>query len=241
MPRKKPKPKLTLQYDPRIHKVPTAWSYSALSAYEACPRNYFVTKVLKIKQEKNEGQWRGIKLHDKGAKFLAGETDDFPIEFAKFEDQMYELREFHPIVEQKWAFNAKWKSTGNFAKDVKCRMVLDVGLQYADRTAEAIDHKTGKYKPEDNEKYFDQMGLFAYGFTKMFPGTTHITTRLWYIDQDKEIIKEFTAQDAAMVGKDMERRASRILEDDRFAPRPNKGCYWCPIAKAKGGPCEFGG
>lgn len=218
------------------YKIPTAWSYSALSCYETCPRQFKFRYVEKRDEPKGPQMQRGITIHDQAAKFLAGETDVFPTSCAHFRDEFYELREFLPIVEQKWAFDERWRQTTWMAKTVKCRMVLDVGLVYSDNTAEVIDHKTGKRYDDD---YRTQMGLFAAGMVKKFPYLTNVTARLWYLDENHEEIEEFTKAEALEILDDLTERADTMLNDRRWVPSPNFKCRFCHWRKDNGGPCEF--
>lgn len=217
-------------------KYPTAWSYSALSLYESCPRRHMYAKVEKIKEPMNEHLIRGNKVHNEAAKFLSGEVNQFPTSCAAFRDEFYELRDMHPIVEQKWAFNDRWIPTGYFAKDVRVRVILDVGLNYEDGTAEVIDHKTGKRYDDD---YMDQLGLFAGAVMKMFRDVKHVTTRLWYMDANEEVVEEIGYDQAMATLADLEERAEVMLSDRVFPPRPSWKCKGCHFSKRNGGPCEF--
>ena len=45
--------------------VDIPWSYSALDAFETCPRNYYLTRVIKIHQETFSGSKSlGLQVHD---------------------------------------------------------------------------------------------------------------------------------------------------------------------------------
>lgn len=222
---------------PKKTTPPAAWSYSALSLYELCPLKYKFAKVLRMPEPKAPAMMRGIKIHDQAAKFLAGETDEFPTSCATFKEQFYELREFNPIVEQKWAFDPRWRSTGFFAKDVKCRVILDAGLVYDDNTADVIDHKTGKRYDDD---YSDQTGLFAAATIKKYPYVQHVTTRLWYLDSGDEVIVEYSKDEALGILDDLEERAEVMINDRSWVANPNSKCKWCHWRASNGGPCVYG-
>lgn len=218
-------------------KYPTAWSYSALMAYEGCPRRFKYENVEKRDKPTPPHFRKGFKVHDDAAKFLAKETDIFPVSCVAFRDEFYELRNLDPIVEQKWSFTEAYKPTGYFAKDVKLRVVLDAGLVYSDGTADVIDHKTGKFY-EDG--YMDQLGLFSAATIKMFPEVKHVTARLWYLEENVEKVEEFSKNAALAYLRDLEGRAEVMLNDRDYPPKPSWRCRNCHFRRENGGPCEFG-
>lgn len=215
----------------------TAWSYSALSGYESCPRQFKYRRIDKLPEPTSPALAKGRKVHDEAAKFLDGSTDVFPTSCVTFRDQFYELRDMNPIVELQWAFTKKWRPTGWFAKDAYCRVILDAGKVYSDGTADVIDHKTGKRYDDD---YMDQLGLFAAATIKMHPEVYNVTTRLWYLDTADEVIEEFTKDQAMEILEDLEGRAARMMTDKRFPPKPSWKCRFCHFRNDNGGPCEFG-
>lgn len=231
---------------PRKAKEITAWSYSRLADYEQCPLKYEARNILKLDEPKGDAMFRGITIHNEAAKFLAGETEKFPLSCAAFRDEFYELRDHHPIVEQKWAFTNRWKPTGYFAKNTYLRATLDAAVVYTDRTADVIDHKTGKLWIDrktnvlDLGPYEDQMGLFAAATIIMHPELTHVTSRLWYLDADEEVILEFPKAKAFDILNDLNERAQIMMNAKRFPPRPNPFCNWCHFRKSNGGHCKFG-
>jgi len=222
-----------------VRKI-TAWSYSALSGYETCPAQHKYRKLLRLNEPKSDALFRGIKIHNEAAHFLDGSVERFPTNCISFRDQFYELRDMNPIVEEKWGFNKRWKPTGWMSKDVKCRVSLDVLKLYSDDTADVIDHKTGKYWP-DNDKYEEQLGLYAATTIKLHPYIKSATARLWYLDTGDEVIFEFTKDHAMDILGDLEERAEVMMADTTCVPRPNMFCKWCHFRKDNGGPCEFGG
>ena len=225
----------------------TAWSYSRLACYEECPRKHNYRNILKLDEPKGEAMFRGIKIHDEGAKYLEGKTDRVPVSYLKFMREMVELKGFNPIVEQKWAFNKKMKPTSWMAKDCWLRVTLDVSLIYGDGTGEAIDHKTGKMYDD----YEDQLNLFAHSMFKMFPNeiTTNVTVRLWYLDADEEVTREVSKAEAQEHFDDLTGRAEIMMTAKRFPPNPSWKCggvrkdgtsWGCHWRRSNGGPCEYG-
>ncbi len=218
----------------------TAWSYSALSGYETCPRQHMYRKLMKLDEPKSPALWNGIKVHKEAANFLDRTVDAIPASCHGFYDQMHELRGMNPIVEENWGFDKNWKPTGWMAKNVKCRVSIDAFKIYSDDSADVIDHKTGRYYA-DNDKYENQLGLYAGAAIKLHPYIKSVTGRLWYLDSGDEVIFEFSRDHALDILEDTEERAEAMMLDLTCAPRPNMFCKWCHFRKDNGGPCEFGG
>ncbi len=216
-----------------------AWSYSALALFESCPRQFKYRKIDKLPEAKAPAMVRGIKIHNEAAKFLEGKLDKVPDSCMLFEDQFWELRDMNPIVEQQWAFTKGYKPVSWFDKRVKLRIVMDVGLEYSDNTGECIDHKTGKYRPDDHDVYDEQMDLFAAGMFKRNPFLTDVTTRLWFLDAGEEVIREVSKDQALLKLDELEDRADVMMTTERFPPSPSWKCRFCVWSADNGGQCEF--
>lgn len=216
-----------------------AWSHSALSLFESCPRQFKYRKIDKLYEVKAPAMMRGIKIHNEIASFLEGKLDEVPDSGKLFEEQMWELREMHPIVEQQWAFTKGYKSVAWFGKNVRLRIVIDAALEYSDNTGEVIDHKTGKYREGDHATYDEQMDLFAAGMFKRNPSLTAVTTRLWFLDQGEEVIREVSKDQALNKLDELEDRAEVMMTTERFPPSPSWKCRFCAWSADQGGQCEF--
>ena len=133
------------------------------------------------------------------------------------------------------------------SKNAYLRVTLDACVVYTDRTADVIDHKTGKFRIDretglpDVGAYEDQLGLFAASTILMHPEVEHVTGRLWYLDADEEYIMEFTREEAFEKMDELNERAQIMMNAERFPPRPNMFCNWCHFRKGNGGHCEYGG
>ena len=217
-------------------KKPTAWSYSALTCHTNCPRQYLYRNVEKREEPKSPAMYNGIKVHNEAAKWLASEEVNFPSSCIGFKDLLHELRDMHPIVEQRWAFTENWKPTAYFARDVWVRVIADAAVIYDDGTADVVDHKTGKRYDDD---YTKQLALFAHATMSMHPQVNEVTTRLWYLDSGDEVIEEFTKKSAAAYVKDLERDARVMLKDKRYPPNPSWRCKFCHFRRENGGPCDY--
>lgn len=228
----------------------TAWSYSRLKKFEGCPRQFEYAEILKMDEPKPEAMWHGIKVHEEAAKFLSGETDVFPESCINFEEEFRELRKLRPIVEQKWAFSRKWRSVSYFHQSVKSRFVLDVCHIYKDGEAEVIDHKTGQYKDNSVDEYRDQLLMFAGIVCRKHPEVHTVTARLWFLEADEEYVEEIDRKTALAALDDLEKRAYKMMDAEKFPPNPSWRCggvskktgkpWGCHWRASNGGPCEYG-
>lgn len=228
----------------------TAWSYSRYADYRQCPLKFKLKHIDRMREEGSPAMERGSTIHKEGENWLKNKRKvKLPKSYEHFADQMHQLKTLTPMVEQQWGFTSDWTPTSWFGKDTWLRIVCDVAIEYDDNTAEVIDFKTGR-KYDTNE---EQVELFSSGIFMRNPNITHVTTRLWYLDQpdDNEVIREY-GRDKGMVNedgevmlsfeeirKDWSKKVVAMFKDKRFAPTPNNKCHWCSFSKSKGGPCKY--
>lgn len=232
----------------------TAWSYSRYSDYKQCPLRFKLKYIDKLPEPGSPQMQRGSDIHKEGELWLKkpsgkGKPARLPDSYKHFKEEMEQLRGLAPLVEQQWGFTRQWTPTGWFGQDTWLRIICDVAVLYDDDTAEVIDFKTGR-KYDTNE---EQVELFSSGVFMKFPNVRHVTTRLWYLDQEKdnEVIREYGREPGMTndngdkllsfeeIRNDWEKKVVAMFKDKRFAPTPNDKCRWCSFSKAKGGPCKF--
>jgi hypothetical protein len=216
-----------------------AWSFSAWDLYYKCPLKYKFEKIDKLKRQDTEALANGRRVHDDIAKYLAKETDVMPpaVKSKQAQTLYNEFRQFDDvIIEKQWGFNANWKPTAYFGKDIWLRSVIDAGVLYEDMSAEVIDHKTGK----NRGGYMDQLELFATAvFCQMAP-VVHVTTRLQFVEHEEVEIAEFPVRDRDKLIAKWNKKVEPMFNDETFNPRPGEACRFCDWSKSKGGQCRFG-
>lgn len=225
----------------------TAWSYSRYADYKQCPLRFKLKYIEKRPEPGSPAMQRGSDIHKLGESFLAGKgvskkKPKVPQEYQYFRDEMLQLLDLNPMVEQQWGFKRDWTPTSWFGNDTWLRIICDVGVVYDDGDADLIDFKTGR-KYDTNE---EQVELFSTSIFNKFPDVNKVTTRLWYLDIDpekdeNEVTREYTRAEAAAIMKDWEKKVVPMFKDKRFAPTPNEKCRWCAFSKDKGGPCPYNG
>lgn len=214
------------------------WSYSALTAFETCPRRFYLTRVAKqVKEPQTEATMWGNKVHKALELYAKGEKPlpkDFKV-FQKYVDKILSY-EGKRVVEKKVALDRNLRPTTWFAKDVWVRGVVDIGVVGSEK-AYLLDWKTGKRKPDS-----DQLKLFAALAFASFPWIEQVTTGFIWL-KPKEFDKEvFTRKQLTEIWGEFHPRLSRLAhayEEDKWTPKPSGLCReWCPVGQKH---CEFCG
>ena len=125
---------------------PIAWSYSAITAHNTCPKQYHEVKVLKRYSDDNIHNKWGNEVHEYFADRLLGK-DRIDPRMTMYDGVIERLRAIEGTLqtEQKFAITNTFKPTEWFAKDVWCRGIADA-LWIKDGVAKTLDLKTGKRK-----------------------------------------------------------------------------------------------
>lgn len=134
-----------------------AWSFSALTNYENCPKKYYHLSVLKnVKEPPSEHLTHGHHVHSSFERRLR-DKQPLPLGMRQYEPLMNTLAnlpgDLH--VEQKLAITADFAPCEWFAKNAWARCMVDF-LNIQGTKALIVDWKTGKRKDDD-----DQLSLMA--------------------------------------------------------------------------------
>lgn len=220
-----------------------AWSYSRWRDYESCPQLARFKYVDKISEPENDAMARGSNVHDTIAAYLRADlpaNDPIP-GWTYFESLFRQLRELNPLVEQEWGFTKDWEPTGWFGNDTWFRSKLDASVVYdEDGSADVIDIKTGKPRPNDTAQ---QGELYALSIFRRYRQVQNVTVRFWYVDlpqEGREDVYRFARHMAPDLLSRWTKRAERMLSDERMVPRPGQQCKWCFYAKSNNGNCKYG-
>lgn len=206
-----------------------AWSYTALTGFETCPKRHYHTKVKKdVKDPPGEEALWGQRVHKaleerlRDGKPLPPSLKNFEGYAVKFAAAPGEL-----LVEQQIALTAEFKRTEWFAKDVWVRAVLDVGILNRTRALVA-DWKTGKRKP-DNE----QMELFAAVAFATYPQIEVADTAFVWLKEKKMDRVTYCRDDSPRIWQNFLPRVARLERahaTDTWDAKPSGLCRkWCPV------------
>ena len=233
----------------------TSWSFSRYGDYKQCPLKTKLKHIDKINEPSNPAMARGAEIHTLAEKYIKGELRALPKELKLFKSEFAELRKMFKksadsmVVEDNWAFTKDWSETqwNNWAECV-VRIKLDCAHHQDDETLIITDWKTGKFRPEMNEEYVEQLELYALAALLLHEHIQLVKPRLAYLDlgitypeAGAELV--FTRDDIPKLKKLWEKRTKAMLNDKQFAPRPNDKCRWCFYRNsnkaAGGGQCKY--
>jgi len=214
------------------------WSYSALTAFETCPKRFYLTRVSRQVQEpQTEATIWGNKVH-KALELYAKGEQPLPKDlkrYAKYVDKILSY-EGKRVIEKRVALDKNLRPTTWMAKNVWVRGVIDIGVVGSEK-AYLLDWKTGKRKPDS-----DQLKLFAALAFASFPWIEKVTTGFIWLKEgefDKEV---FTRDQLTEIWGEFHPRLSRLAhayDADKWTPKPSGLCRnWCPVGQKL---CEFCG
>jgi hypothetical protein len=214
-----------------------AWSYSALTAFETCPRRYHLTRVAKtVPDPPGEAALWGTEVH-KHLELRAKDSTPLPETLKYLEPMMAKILDKphdELYVEKQYCLNADMQPVAWFAKDAWCRGVVDLGLRKGKKVL-VLDHKTGKRKPDS-----DQLQLFAALVMTEDKAIDAVTTGFLWLKDRKIDREQFTRDDIPTIWQNFIPRVRRLesaFEKDRWEAKPSGLCKnWCPCTT-----CEFCG
>jgi hypothetical protein len=212
-----------------------AWSYSALNAFETCPRRFHLVRSKQVTEPQTEALLHGNQTHKALERHLK-KQEPLPEKYAAYRPYADAIlsRPGKLHVEHRVALNNSLRPTEYFASDVWVRGVIDVALVKPDR-AIMFDWKTGAKRPNS-----DQMKLFAAIGIASFPYVQKVDTAFVWLQHGSLTRETFTRADIQTIFQEFRPRVGRIEEAiaaNTFHPRPSGLCRaHCPVPKKL---CEF--
>lgn len=210
------------------------WSYSRLSVFERCPKQYYYSSIKKIKTPQHPAAERGTRIHEAAERYIKGEDGIFPKDLLMFKDAFEDLQKMYKegtvVVEEDWAFDIDWKPTGWSEKNTWGRYKIDAYVKKDDKTT-VIDFKTGRYA--GNEKAHEgQCALYAVATSYKFPKAKEIQAELWYLDHGKITRHSYTIEELEIRKKDFHDRALALCTATKYEATPSfYACRWCYFGK----------
>lgn len=228
-----------------LPKKITSWSPSKLGTYENCPASAKYKYIDKLPEPPSPTLDRGTEIHKGAEDYITGRTKKLHADLqnprikklVNLFKKEYKLKKVR--VELELAFTKDWKACHWLAKDVYVRFKLDVLHLLKGGSANVVDWKTGKFKPDG--EYDNQ--LSAYAVAALSSGLVQTATaQLAFTDAGEIVEREagtLTLADLPKAQKMWDKKAKALLSDTKFAPRPGNSCRWCPFSTNRGGPCQF--
>jgi hypothetical protein len=207
-----------------------AWSYSALSRYENCPKQYYhinVKKDVKDEYGDSEAGAEGNRIHAALFRRLT-RNDPFPLDLRYLEAVARPFAEAKGdrYGELKFALNRSFEQVDFFASDVYVRAIIDF-LLINDTKATVIDWKTGKVRPD-----YTQLRMSAAVLSKVMPEIE--TFSLAYVWVKHRNVSPQTVTKAELLGiwNELLPRADRVeqaIKTTDFPAKPSGLCSYCPV------------
>lgn len=217
---------------------PVAWSYSALDAFETCPRRYYETKVAKTVQEpQTEATLWGNRVH-KALELYLTQRKPLPSGMEGFQDTadtVVRRAEGGKVsAEQKMALTKAFKPTTWFGGDVWVRGITDFTIEKGG-AAFIGDWKTGKPNPNSAQLRLTAAMTFAHK-----PYIQRITNAFLWLKDGSVTHETFTREDVPAIWQEFMPRVQRLecaIAEKKFPPKPGGLCRkWCPVTS-----CEHNG
>ncbi len=210
---------------------PPAWSYSALSAWETCPRQYAEIRLLKrVPDVKGEAAQWGTTVHTAFENRLKYKTP-LPTWGVAWEPLCGRLETSPGVlqVEQKIALDERFQPVDFFSRNppVWVRAVADVAL-YGATSIFTADWKTGKMKSDR-----DQLRLSGAIQLAHKPKAERVTIFYAWLKEGRSTTETLTRDDLPTIWSEFLPRVERMrrgIEDEKFDPKPSGLCRkHCPV------------
>jgi len=207
------------------------WSFSALTAFETCPKRVYHTKIAKdVFDAPGEAAAWGDSVH-KSFEHSIKTGEKLPTSIQRYEPLINALADYpgERIVEKKMAVSSSFKPTGWTTPETWCRGIVDFGI-IAPQTAVLVDWKTGKRKPES-----DQLKLFAGLAFAHFPNLEVVKTAFVWLKEEAVDRETFTRDQVPVIWQTFAPRVARMeraYAEGNFPPKPSGLCRkHCPVPR----------
>jgi|2_EtaG_2_1085320.scaffolds.fasta_scaffold05007_2 hypothetical protein len=210
--------------------IPKAWSYSALTNFENCPKNYYLMRVEKaFPQEESEVLVSGKEIHMYLDKRMS-KKQPLPLHLRHLEDicLTFEAKKSEVSTEVQIAINRDFKQVGYFADDVWGRVVIDLALIKLP-SGVVIDWKTGSRITDD----FTQLEVASVVLMLMEIGLEKVNYGYVYTQLGRTVSGSILRQESDRVWSELLPRIERFesaFNTGEFPARPSWLCRAsCPV------------
>jgi len=215
-----------------------AWSYSSLTAFETCPKRYYLTRVAKkVVEPQTEATIHGNRVHQALEDRLRDKVD-LPESLTGYETLVskIERKEGKLIVEERMTVDKNFRPSEWDDKTAWCRGIIDVGI-IGEESATLLDWKTGKRKLDS-----DQLKLFAAFAFAEYPWIDTVHTGFLWLKDNKLDRETFTRSQVGEIWNTFIPRVARVehaYAEDKWVAKPSGLCRaWCPVGRSN---CDFCG
>ena len=202
---------------------PFAWSYSALTGFELCPKKHAAEKVYKqIPYEQNEAAKYGETVHKHFENRLLKATP-LPLDLRHHEPVMLKLYDApgEGLPEQRLTLTRDLQPTGWFDDDAWCRGIVDY-TKINGGSALIVDHKTGRMQDG-----FDQLDLMYAMMTAHMPEILSGRGAFYWTKTKRMPNKKYIQSDVSTIWAAFLPRVKRMEEAQKKEDFPAKPNFLC--------------
>ena len=202
-----------------------SWSFSAISQYEACPWQYYLSRAEKMQSEPGYALVNGIKIHSLFEEHLNGNVHGIPPELSKFANEMRALKRHGAIAEEAIVLDRLWNpiESENPWSDRSAWIRAKIDARIGNLV---VDIKTGKSYP----KYREQGELYATMLFQAYPEIgDEICTEFWYTKTGEVESFTFKKSDHEDTLNRWDKRASKLMLEKNWLPKKNWACRFCHV------------
>jgi len=212
------------------------WSYSGLSQFQTCPRQYYAHRVSKeVPFVSTPATEYGIALHSAAELYIKSQTS-LPDEFTFIQPYLDRLLDLHgkKYTEFKMAMAIKdreFQVCDYWDKSAWYRGIADLIITDTDRErAFLVDYKTSRSNQYADTK---QMALLAALIFLHFPRVKKVKSMLLFVKAGSVVKSDYEFDDRfkvfAYLNPDL-KRLKAAYESDTWNPSPNNFCArWCAV------------
>lgn len=216
-----------------------AWSFSALSAFETCPRQFYLTRVAKlVKEPESEALRWGNYVH-KALEVRLKDGTPLPMTLAGYDRLCQKFEAAGKVTaEHEACIDKSFKPAGWWDKTVWCRSKWDVLVQHAGgKVISQWDWKSGSRKVGS-----DQLKLCAAIGFLLNPKVEEIRGGYVWLKEGKIDIEVYKRADAKVIWHEFLPRVRRLEiahEEQKWPAKPSGLCRrHCAVGKSN---CEHCG
>jgi len=215
------------------------WSYSRLSTYEECPKQYWYSYVENMPgfREESPAKDRGRDIHAEAEAYLKGELTMYPSSLQRVAAHAMLLKSKKATSEQSLAVNDKWEPCEYDSTETYLRGIIDISFTQEVEDGEEVhveDWKTG----QAYNSHPIQMEMYVALMSAYHPKAVRYVTRLIYTDlgmvTPPKITEPIRIKPIRMM---LDGRIANAEADEIFPVRVGSHCKWCEYSSRYGGPC----
>lgn len=207
---------------------PFAWSYSALTTYETCPKKYYHLYVAKdIKDSDSQWSADGKIIHDAmKARVIDNKPLDLPLRHYEKVAAKFANAPGVKYGEMKLALTREFEPCDYFAPRVWVRVIIDLAI-IQDKKAIVVDWKTGKVKDDPTQNALTAAVLARWMPELDFFQTVFVWLQSGQLTPKAYSLSKLTAVWATLLPRVEKMELARKTTD--FPAKQSGLCGYCPV------------